>query len=396
MAEGALTFVERLMRRYAGDEPFAVVLPGGRAVGLNGATRETAPVVLAVRDWDTVRRLLADAPLALGEAWTDGSLWLERGTLSDFLFMVGRHLSEQPRRPPAPRLFARGPDRRASRRNVAHHYDLSLDLYRRFLDEDLQYSCAYFAEPDLTLEAAQAAKKRLIAAKLRLRPGDRVLDIGSGWGGLALTLAGEHGVEVDGITLSKEQLAVARARAVERGLQDRARFTLTDYRDVAGPYDRVVSVGMFEHVGRANYNAYFAAVARLLKPDGVALIHAIGRSDPPRPPQPWIAKYIFPGGYIPALSEVLPSVERAGLIVADCDIWRMHYAETLRCWRDRFEAQRAEIAALYDERFCRMWELYLLASEAAFRFNNHMVFQLQLTRRIDAAPITRRYLRDAL
>jgi cyclopropane-fatty-acyl-phospholipid synthase len=219
-----------------------------------------------------------------------------------------------------------------------------------------------------------------------------VLDIGCGWGGLGLSLARAADVEVEGITLSTEQLATARRRAEAAGLASHARFSLTDYRDVAGPYDRIVSVGMFEHVGRPNFQTYFDQVARLLKDDGVAVIHAIGRSDGPAFTQPWIAKYIFPGGYIPALSEVLPCVERAGLIVADLEVLRLHYAETLRCWRERFAAQRETIAAIHDERFCRMWEFYLSISELAFRYRGHMVFQLQLAKRVDAAPITRDYM----
>jgi cyclopropane-fatty-acyl-phospholipid synthase len=282
--------------------------------------------------------------------------------------------------------------RAAARRNVAHHYDLSVDFYRRFLDPDLQYSCAYFADPGMSLEQAQAAKKQHLAAKLLLKQGQSVLDIGCGWGGLGLSLARAAEVRVDGITLSTEQLATARWRAESSGLADRARFSLTDYRDVAGPYDRIVSVGMFEHVGRPNYQTYFDQIARLLKDDGVAVVHSIGRADGPAFTQPWVAKYIFPGGYIPSLSEVLPCVERAGLIVADLEILRLHYAETLRCWRERFTAQRAEIAAMYDERFCRMWEFYLSISELAFRYRGHMVFQMQLTKRVDAAPITRDYM----
>jgi len=228
-----------------------------------------------------------------------------------------------------------------------------------------------------------------------IQPGQTVLDIGCGWGGLGLTLAQETGAEVEGVTLSTEQLATARARAECAGLANRARFSLTDYRDVQGPYDRIVSVGMFEHVGRPNFQAYFDQVARLLKDDGVAVIHSIGRYDGPGFTQPWIAKYIFPGGYIPALSEVLPAIERAGLMVTDIELLRLHYAETLRCWRERFMAQRAEIAQIYDERFCRMWEFYLCVSEIAFRYRGHMVFQLQLTKKIDAAPLTRDYIGQA-
>ena len=222
-----------------------------------------------------------------------------------------------------------------------------------------------------------------------------MLDIGCGWGGLALTLAQETGAVVDGVTLSTEQLATAQARAAAAGIAERARFSLTDYRDVAGPYDRIVSVGMFEHVGRPNFQTYFDQVARLLKDDGVAVIHSIGRAEGPNFTQPWMAKYIFPGGYIPALSETLAAVERSGLIVTDVEILRLHYAETLKAWRERFAASRAEVAALYDERFCRMWEFYLSISELAFRYRGHMVFQLQLARRVDAVPLTRDYIGQA-
>jgi cyclopropane-fatty-acyl-phospholipid synthase len=257
----------------------------------------------------------------------------------------------------------------------------------------MQYSCAYFARPDMTLEEAQLAKKRHIAAKLAIAPGMHVLDIGCGWGGMALTLVEETGARVDGVTLSAGQLEVALRRAEAQGLADRARFSLTDYRDVTQTYDRIVSVGMFEHVGRPNYQAYFDGVARLLKDDGVALIHAIGR--PERGvTNGWVAKYIFPGGYSPALSEILPCIERAGLIVTDLEILRLHYAETLRHWRTRFAAHRDEIARMYDERFCRMWEFYLGIAEQSFRARRQFVWQVQLARRVDALPITRDYIAE--
>jgi cyclopropane-fatty-acyl-phospholipid synthase len=282
----------------------------------------------------------------------------------------------------------------ASRRNVAHHYDLSFDLYRRFLDGDLQYSCAYFPRPDMSLDDAQAAKKAHIAAKLNLTPGQSVLDIGCGWGGMGLTLAGDYGARVTGVTLSQEQLAVATRRAEERGLTGRANFELRDYRDVRGPFDRIVSVGMFEHVGAPNYRAFFARVRDLLADDGVALIHSIGRKGMPAPTDAFIAKHVFPGGYIPALSEVTAAVEEVGLWITDIEILRLHYAETLRCWRERFMAQRGAIALMYDERFCRMWEYYLAVSELSFRHGDHMVFQLQLAKRVDAAPLSRDYMFD--
>ena len=284
-----------------------------------------------------------------------------------------------------------------ARRNVAHHYDLNGRLYSLLLDRDRQYSCAYFPRGDETLDEAQAAKKRHIAAKLLLdRPGLTVLDIGCGWGGMALTLARDYGARVLGVTLSTEQLEAARARAASEGLDDRVSFELQDYRDVQGTFDRVVSVGMFEHVGIGFYGAFFQAVRRSLKPDGVALIHAIGRSEGPATTNVWLQKYIFPGGYSPALSEVLPPLERSGLVATDIEILRLHYAETLRLWRANLAARRDAIAALYDERFCRMFEFYLAGCELAFRVQGHMVWQLQITPPgARTVPLTRDYMVDA-
>jgi cyclopropane-fatty-acyl-phospholipid synthase len=276
--------------------------------------------------------------------------------------------------------------------NVARHYDLDGRLYSLFLDADKQYSCAYFESPDASLDDAQLAKKRHVAAKLLVRPGDRVLDIGSGWGGLGLYLAEMTGADVTGITLSTEQLQVSNTRAAEKNLTRSARFLLEDYRDIPGPFDRIVSVGMFEHVGVDFYEAYFRHCAELLADDGVMVLHSIGRSDGPDVTNPWIAKYIFPGGYIPALSEVMPAIERAGLLVCDIEILRLHYAETLKAWRERFMARRDEAVRLYDERFARMWEFYLASSEMAFRKQNLMNFQIQITKRQDVVPMTRDYI----
>jgi cyclopropane-fatty-acyl-phospholipid synthase len=285
--------------------------------------------------------------------------------------------------------------RSRSRKNVAHHYDLDARLYSLFLDADKQYSCAYFETQDATIDDAQLAKKRHIAAKLRIKGGQRVLDIGSGWGGLGLYLAEIAGADVTGVTLSTEQLQVANARAAEKGLTGSARFLLQDYRDIDGPFDRIVSVGMFEHVGAMFYDAYFQRCAELLSEDGVMLLHSIGRSQGPDSTNPWIAKYIFPGGYIPALSEVLPAIERAGLLVCDIEILRLHYAETLKAWRERFMARREEAVQFYDERFARMWEFYLAACEMTFRKQAMMNFQIQLARRQGVVPITRDYIARA-
>ena len=347
-------------------------------------------------------KLLLNPDLALGEAYMEEGIVFEQGDIAGLLDIVGRNVLLHRRGHGAAMrvvmhamsLLSQLNDRTASRRNVAHHYDLSNELYRRFLDSDMQYSCGYFAHPDMTLEEAQKAKKIHIAEKLRVQPGMKVLDIGCGWGGLGLELARTYGAQVHGVTLSREQLAVAQARALAEGLEERARFTLTDYRDVEGPYDRIVSVGMFEHVGAPNFQSYFETIYRLLAEDGAALVHTIGRRTPPGITQPWIAKYIFPGGYIPALSEASQAIELSELWITDVEIQRLHYAETLRCWRERFMAQRDEIAKLYDDRFCRMWEFYLAVSEIGFRYTGMMILQLQLAKTVDALPITRDYMVD--
>lgn len=372
-----------------------VTFPSGASKTFGDGTG--LPLVVRVRDRRTAWRLALNPALAFGEAYVNGGLVVERGSLWDLIDLMGRNLPARPNaRPLWPvRLtgrLAQSNGRGAARRHVAHHYDLPLDVYRRFLDDDLQYSCAYFEHPGMTLEAAQKAKKRALAAKLHLRPGDRVLDIGCGWGGLALSLAEETSVRVAGITLSTEQFETARRRARARGLAGRAEFRLQDYRDVQGLFDRIISVGMFEHVGRPNYTTFFEAIARLLADDGVAVVHSIGLNRVSGRSQPWIDKYIFPGAYIPALSEVLPAVERAGLLVTDIEILRLHYAETLKAWRTRFTAQRDSIAAERGERFCRIWEFYLCLSEIGFRYRGCMVFQLQLAKRVDSLPLTRDYM----
>ena len=358
-------------------------------------------VVVHLHDPALVRRLVRNPALAVGEGYMDGTLTVEGDDLHGLTGLGTRavaarrgaawHRAAALMRQALRSVEQFNPAARA-RANVAHHYDLSGALYDLFLDSDRQYSCAYFTRPDMTLEEAQAAKKAHVAAKLLLRPGMRVLDIGCGWGGLALDLARNHGVEVLGVTLSREQHQAACARAQAEGLADRAVFRLMDYRDVTGQFDRIVSVGMFEHVGVPQYRAFFDTLRGLLTDDGVALVHTIGRAPPPGSTNPWISKYIFPGGYVPALSEVMAAVEREGLWQTDIEIWRLHYAETLRHWLARFEANLDKAQVLYDARFCRMWRFYLVACEQTFRLNRQCVFQLQLARKQDAVPLTRDYL----
>jgi cyclopropane-fatty-acyl-phospholipid synthase len=391
--------IETFLNSMFKDGALAVTLPGGGRLVVGDGSEPS--VMATIHDRFTLAKIIAKPSLGVGEAYMDGRLTVERGTIHDLVDLASRNTQGRPggKRQGALkrawiRLVQESNERLTARRNVAHHYDLSVDLYRKFLDADLQYSCAWFEAPGMSLEEAQAAKKRHIIAKLNLSEGQRVLDIGCGWGGLALSIAAWTGAKVDGITLSTEQLATALARAEAQGLSGRAAFSLTDYRDVTGPYDRIVSVGMFEHVGRPNYQAFFDGIARTLTDDGVALIHSIGRSEGPSTTDPFTAKYIFPGGYIPALSEVLPAVERAGLRVTDIEILRFHYADTLRCWLDRFLAHREEIKALYDERFCRMWEFYLVGAEMGFRYGGHMNFQMQLTKRATALPMTRHYMEE--
>jgi cyclopropane-fatty-acyl-phospholipid synthase len=360
-------------------------------------------VTIRLHDPALYRKLFFNPRLYAGEAYMDGTLTVEGGTIYDFLDLVSWNMERAPRHPFRPIYagfgkFLRGLQQynpiHRSRANVAHHYDLSERLYELFLDKDRQYSCAYFSHPGDDLETAQTNKKRHLAAKLLLRPGQHVLDIGSGWGGLALYLARECGVEVTGLTLSTEQHKVATQRAASAGLSDRVRFHLKDYREETGTYDRIVSVGMFEHVGIVQFRTFFDKVKALLAEDGVAMLHAIGRGDGPGVTNPWIRKYIFPGGYSPALSEVLPAVEKSGLWVTDVEILRLHYAETLRAWQRRFQANREEICKLYDERFCRMWEFYLAGAEVTFRRHEYMVWQMQLSRTVDAVPLTRDYALD--
>lgn len=388
-------FITRLIT--TGD--LTLHLPDGTVLRLGDGT---GPAVRAhIHDPGLFRKFVLNAELALGEAYMDETLTVEGDDLYNLLHLGIRNLNngehlwirrlETALRDSFRRITQHNPVGKAQA-NVAHHYDLSGRLYDLFLDADKQYSCAYFERPGMSLEEAQAAKKALIARKLLLEPGMRVLDIGCGWGGMALTLARDYGVHVTGVTLSKEQHAVAEARARDAGLAHRVTFLLRDYRDLDEQFDRIVSVGMFEHVGAPHFGEFFSHVHDLLQPDGVALLHTIGRTTPPGSTNPWIAKYIFPGGYIPAMSETLAAIEHQDLLVTDVEVWRLHYAETLKAWSARFEANRDKIRALYDDRFCRMWRFYLTASELAFRDYGQEVFHFQIARAQDAVPLTREYL----
>jgi cyclopropane-fatty-acyl-phospholipid synthase len=387
-----------LLRRFIRQGTLTVTTAAGRRYTFGDGSGP--PVAVRFTSAEAQRAVLLNPELRFGEAYMDGTLVVDRGSIADALAILMRqeHIA-----PPAwslpwralrygiRRLQQFNP-RSRSRRNVAHHYDLDGRLYTLFLDADQQYSCAYFEDPEQSLDDAQLAKRRHLAAKLVTAPGATVLDIGCGWGGLALYLAEIAGAKVTGITLSQEQHARATQRAIERGRAADVSFRLEDYRDVTGPFDRIVSVGMFEHVGVVYYDTFFRKCAKLLDHDGVFVLHSIGRSGPPAFTNPWLAKYIFPGGYIPALSEVLPAVQRAQLVVTDVEVLQLHYAETLKNWRERFLAHREEAERLYDARFVRMWEFYLASSEMAFRESDMVVFQIQMAKRKGVVPQTRDYI----
>jgi cyclopropane-fatty-acyl-phospholipid synthase len=388
-----------LLRRLIHKGHLAVVGANGKRHDFG--TGGEGPIAVRIHDKATERALLVNPQLALGEAYMDGRLTVEGSDIASLLELLTRNLNGgfgglhwdwlNKARLWMKRWTLRNTPSRA-RKNAAHHYDLSGKLYNLFLDSDKQYSCAFFEAADDDLETAQTNKCRRITAKLNLKSNHRVLDIGSGWGGLGLHMARAAKVDVTGVTLSEEQLKIAKDRAERQGLGERVRFRLEDYRKTKGPFERIVSVGMFEHVGVSQYREFFGRIAELLTDDGVALIHAIGRSNGPSVTNPWIAKYIFPGGYTPALSEVLPAIEKSGLVVTDIEILRLHYALTLAQWRRRFVANWERAKALYDERFCRMWDFYLAGAEMGFRNQGLMVFQLQLTKRIDTLPRTRDYM----
>ncbi|MCH4026895.1 MAG: cyclopropane-fatty-acyl-phospholipid synthase family protein [Acetobacter fabarum] len=393
-----------ILRHFVESGSLRVLWPDATTTVYHGA-KPGPQVGVHLKNAAAVKSLVLNPGLAFGEAYMDGFLEPLDCTLYDLLHLLmlnamnpSGHIAEQ--LSAALRYVRRGwiqfNSTSRSKQNVAHHYDLGNSLYELFLDKDWQYSCAYFPTGEETLDEAQEAKKHHIAAKLKLdRPGLEVLDIGCGWGGMALTLAKDYGARVTGITLSEEQLAFARQRAQDAGLAGQVSFELLDYRHLKRKFDRIVSVGMFEHVGVGHYKAFFETIRNALTPDGIALIHSIGRSDEPGTTNPWMNKYIFPGGYSPALSEVFSAVQQTGLWVTDCEILRLHYARTIAIWRERFAARRPEAVAMYDERFARMFEFYLAAAELAFRVQGHMNFQLQLSPSISAVPYTRDYMVDA-
>ena len=393
--------LSHMMKAFVRVGRLTVIDADGRAHVFSGSPGLN--VTMRLSDKSLYHKLVFNPELAAGEAYMDGRMTFEDSTLRDFLTLFSVN-SEALKTYPLQKILRRisralkrfqqaNPIGKA-RQNVEHHYDLGNDFYRLFLDEGMQYSCAYFLGDDDTLEQAQRNKLRLLAAKLDLAPGQRVLDIGCGWGELALYLAGLVDVEVVGVTLSREQYEAASSRAQAAGMGERVRFELKDYREVEGRFDRIVSVGMFEHVGVHRYGEFFAKIYDLLVDDGIALIHSIGHMSPPGTASPWLRKYIFPGAYSPALSEVFNGVEQNRLWVTDLEFLRLHYAKTLAHWIERFDANRDKIEAMYDEKFARMWEFYLISAEMMFRTGNQLVFHMQLTRIRDAAPITRDYITD--
>jgi len=392
--------LEFLLERFVRRGTLKITTANGRGISVGDGSGR--PVAIRFTSKKAQRGVLIDPELRLGEAYMNGTLVVEQGTLADLLAVVlGQTTDGLPPRWAQLQWAIRYLHRRwrqfnlpaRSRRNVAHHYDLDGRLYSLFLDADRQYSCAYFETRDQSLDDAQLAKKRHLAAKLLLvEENRRILDIGCGWGGLALYLAEFCRARVTGITLSQEQWQRATERAAERQLGSSIEFHLQDYRNIGERFDRIVSVGMFEHVGLVFYDAFFRKCSELMTDDGAMVLHTIARSEGPNVTNPWIAKYIFPGGYIPALSEVLPAIERSGLLVTDIEVLRLHYAETLRAWRERFDAHRDEAERIYDRRFVRMWEFYLAASEVAFREQAMMVAQIQLAKRQGVVPTTRDYI----
>ena len=368
---------------------------------LIGSPKKEKPITLKILDKSLHSKLLILPDLYFGEAYTNGSIVIENGTLTEFLDLALKNIGRGETNSfnaainkirGTYRFLTNFNIKKKSKSNVAHHYDISEKLYDLFLDEKRQYSCAYFKKDNDTLEEAQNNKIDHIIKKLNLKPNQKVLDIGSGWGTLALEIAKKSKCEVIGVTLSENQYKFSIEKAKANGLENQVQFRLTDYRDLNEKFDRIVSVGMFEHVGRKFYSTYFNSVSKLLNEDGVALIHTIGSVNPPRAPHPWITKYIFPGGYTPSLSEVVKPIENSGLMLSDIEVWRMHYCHTLRNWKERFLSKREQVLEMFDEKFFRMWEFYLAGCEMAFKWGDQVVFQMQLIKKHSAVPNTRDYI----
>ncbi len=393
-------YLSNFLNRLIKDDGFELVDANSKSY-LIGKPKKENPIRLKILNKSLHWKLLINPDLYFGEGYMDGSIVIENGTLTEFLDIALKNAGRDPANSITNVLSKFRRIYRyltnfnligKSKKNVAHHYDISNKFYDLFLDEKRQYSCAYFKNEDDTLETAQNNKIDHIIKKLNLKPNQRVLDIGCGWGTLALDIAKKTQCEVVGITLSENQLEYAQQKAKEMNLENQVEFRLTDYRQLNEKFDRVVSVGMFEHVGRKFYKKYFNKVFDFLNEDGVALIHTIGSINPPRGPQPWITKYIFPGGYTPSLSEVSLPIEKSGLIISDLEVLRAHYAYTLRNWKDRFMNKKGQVLEMFDEKFFRMWEFYLVGCEMAFKWSDQVVFQFQLTKKLKATPITRDYI----
>ena len=393
-------YLVKFLNKLIKDDGFVLVDANSNNYVIGTPKKET-PVKLKILNKKLHYKLFLYPDLFFGEAYMDGSIVIENGTLTEFLDIALRNVGRN-----GTNIFSttlnkfRGTHRfltnfnfvSKSKSNVAHHYDISDDLYELFLDTKRQYSCAYFKNENDTLETAQNNKIDHIIKKLNLKPNQRILDIGSGWGSLAIEIAKKSQCEVVGITLSENQLEYSKKKAKEMNLENQVQFRLIDYRQINEKFDRVVSVGMFEHVGRKFYNKYFKQVSNFLKDDVIALIHTIGSVNSPRDPHPWITKYIFPGGYTPSLSEISLPIEKSGLIISDLEILRMHYAHTLRHWKERFLNEKEKVLEMFDEKFFRMWEFYLTASQMVFKWGDQVVFQFQLTKKKDTTSITRDYI----
>ena len=386
---------DRFIRENIKHGAFKLVYPNGDEQVFGDGP---ASVVWRINDTRVLSKIARNPLLNLGETYIEQGWDVEDGKLAQLLTILRTNFEDELVRRGSMAAYAAilqtWNNLHASMRNVSHHYDLDESLFRAFLDQDMHYSCAYFRTPEQTLEAAQSAKCEHIRKKLCLKPGQKVLDIGSGWGSLGLYLAEQEDVEVTGLTLSNQQLCVAKQRAIQRGLDKQVQFRLEDYRNHQGEYDAVVSVGMFEHVGLRNFDGYFNKVGNLLSKDGIAMIHTIGHMDRPAATNPWIRRHIFPGGYIPAISEISTAIERSPLVFADIEVWRQHYALTLKEWNRRFQTVRSEFARDKGERFCRIWEFYLLTCQTAFEVESLVVYQLQLSINNASVPTTRDYLYD--